>query len=320
MTRIAILDDYQNVALDLTDWKSLGADVEVTAFNDFLQTDEDRVAKALAGYDVVVGMRERTRFPASQLEKLPDLKMMVTTGMRNLAWDMTKAREMGITVCGTAILPYPAFEQTWALIFAVTKEIPKEDRCMKAGGWQESFPVGLREKTLGVIGLGKLGAQSAALGNALGMKVIAWSENLAEDRAAECGATLVSKEALFRESDVVTIHVLLSDRTRGLVGAGELALMKSSAYLVNTSRGPIVDEAALIEALKSNRIKGAGLDVYDVEPLPADHELRRLDNAVLTGHTGYVIRENYELMYPQAVECIKAWMAGSPIRVLNADA
>lgn len=320
MTRIAILDDYQNVALELADWASLGPDVEVKSFNEFIQTDEDRVAEALAGFDVVVGMRERTRFPASQLEKLPDLKMMVTTGMRNLAWDMKKAREMGITVCGTAILPYPAFEQTWALIFAVTKEIPKEDRCMKAGGWQESFPVGLREKTLGVMGLGKLGAQSAALGNALGMKVIAWSENLTEERAAECAATRVTRENLFRQSDILTIHVLLSDRTKGAVGAAEFALMKPSAYLVNTSRGPIVDEAALIDALKSGKIKGAGIDVYDVEPLPADHELRKLDNAVLTGHTGYVIRENYEVMYPEAVECIKAWMAGAPVRVLNADA
>ena len=320
MTRIAILDDYQNVALELADWASLGDDVEVVSFNEFLQTDDDRVAEALAGFDVVVGMRERTRFPASQLEKLPDLKLMVTTGMRNLAWDMEKAREMGITVCGTSILPYPAFEQTWALIFAVTKEIPKEDRCMKSGGWQEAFPVGLREKTLGVMGLGKLGAQSAALGNALGMKVIAWSENLTEERAAECGATRVTKENLFKQSDVLTIHVLLSDRTRGLVGKEELALMKPSAYVVNTSRGPIIDEAALVDALKNNTIKGAGIDVYEVEPLPKDHALRKLDNAVLTGHTGYVIRENYEVMYPDAVECIKSWMDGSPVRVLNGDA
>jgi phosphoglycerate dehydrogenase-like enzyme len=318
MTRIAILDDYQNVAQEVADWASLGPDVEVTSFNEFLQTDEDRVAEALAGYDVVVGMRERTRFPASQLEKLPDLKLMVTTGMRNLAWDMDKARDMGITVCGTSILPYPAFEQAWALIFALAKEIAKEDRCMKSGGWQATFPVGLREKTLGVMGLGKLGAQSAALGNALGMKVIAWSENLTEERAAECGATRVTKENLFKQSDFLTIHVLLSDRTRGLVGADELALMQPTSYLINTSRGPIVDEAALIDALKANTIKGAGIDVYDVEPLPKDHELRKLDNAVLTGHTGYVTKENYELMYPGAVECIKAWMDGAPIRVLNA--
>jgi len=319
MPRIAILDDYQNVALELADWAGLGADVKVTAFNEFLQTDEDRLAKALAGYDVIVGMRERTRFPASQLAKLPGLKLMVTTGMRNLAWDMKKARAMGITVCGTAILPYPAFEQAWALIFALAKEIPLEDRCMKAGGWQQSFPVGLRGKTLGVLGLGKLGAQSAALGKALGMKVIAWSANLTDEKAAECGAVRVSKEELFRQSDFLTVHVLLSERTQGLVGANELALMKPSAYLVNTSRGPIVDEAALIAALKAKKIKGAGLDVFDVEPLPADHPLRKLDNTVLTGHTGYVIRENYELMYPEAVECIKAWMAGAPIRVLNAE-
>ncbi len=318
MTRIAILDDYQNVAQSLADWGSLGPDVEVTSFNEFLQTDEDRVAEALAGYDVIVGMRERTRFPASQLEKLPNLKMMVTTGMRNLAWDMAKARELGITVCGTGILPYPAFEHAWALIFAMTKEIPKEDRCMKSGGWQQSFPVGLRGKTLGVIGLGKLGAQSAALGTALGMKVIAWSENLTEGRAAECGAKRVSKAELFKQSDVITIHVLLSERTEGLVGAEELAQMKPSAYLVNTSRGPIVDEAALIATLQANRIKGAGIDVFDVEPLPVDHALRSLDNIVLTGHTGYVMKENYETMYPDAVECIQAWLDGAPVRVLNA--
>ncbi|MEK9671366.1 MAG: D-2-hydroxyacid dehydrogenase family protein [Rhodospirillaceae bacterium] len=319
MTRVAILDDYQNVALELADWDSLGPDAEVTSFNEFLQTDEDRVANALAGYDVIVGMRERTRFPASQLEKLPDAKLMVTTGMRNLAWDMAKARELGITVCGTAILPYPAFEHAWALIFALAKGIPLEDRTMKSGGWQKSFPVGLRGKTLGVIGLGKLGAQSAALGQALGMRVVAWSQNLTEDRAAECGAMLVTKENLFKQSDFITIHVLLSERTTGIVGAKELGLMKPSAYLVNTSRGPVVDEAALIQALKANHIKGAGIDVYDEEPLPAKHPLRALDNTVLTGHTGYVMQENYELMFREAVECIKGWLGGAPVRVLNGE-
>ncbi len=316
-TRVAILDDYQNIALAAADWSSLPPDVEVTVFNEHIK-GEQAVADALAGFDVVVAMRERTPFPASLIEKLPNLKLLVTTGMRNFAIDMEAARKRGLPVCGTALLPYPAFEHAWALILALMKQIPREDRAMHEGGWQSGLAEGLRDKTLGILGLGKLGSQVAKVGVAFGMKVIAWSHNLSDERAKECGAVKVDKDKLFAESDVVTIHLVLSDRTRGVVGRRELGLMKPSAYLVNTSRGPIVEEAALIDVLQKQTIAGAGIDVYDVEPLPRDHTLRKLDNAVLTGHTAYVIRETYELVYGEALEDIRAWLDGKPIRLLNA--
>ena len=317
VTRVAILDDYQNVALDVAHWDTFPSDVELTVFNQQIK-GEKAVANALAGFDVVVAMRERTPFPASLIEKLPNLKLLVTTGMRNLAIDMEAARKRGLPVCGTALLPYPAFEHAWALILALMKQVPREDRAMHEGGWQSGLAEGLRGKTLGILGLGKLGSQVAKVGVAFGMKVIAWSQNLTDERAKECGAVKVDKDKLFAESDVVTIHLLLSDRTRGLVGRRELGLMKPSAYLVNTSRGPIVEEAALIDVLQKQTIAGAGIDVYDVEPLPRDHPLRKLDNAILTGHTAYVIRETYELVYGEAVENIRAWLDGKPIRLLNA--
>jgi len=317
VTRVAILDDYQNVALDCADWASLAPEAEVTVFNDYL-AGEDAVAAAVRDFEVLVIMRERTPFPASLLEKLPNLKLLVTTGMRNLAVDMDTARQQGVTVCGTALLPYPAFEHAWALIMALVKQIPREDRAMHEGGWQVGFSDGLRGKTLGVLGLGKLGCQAAAIGIAFGMRVIAWSSNLTDGRAAECGAVRVDKDTLFQDSDVLTIHLILSDRTRGLVGARELALMKPTAYVVNTSRGPIIDETALVQALKDRTIAGAGIDVYAVEPLPRDHPLRSLDNAVLTGHTGYVMRDNYALAYGEALENIAAWLKSAPVRVLNA--
>ncbi len=315
--RLAILDDYQHVALDATDWESLAGEVDISVFHDHIK-GEDAVAQALADFDIIVAMRERTPFPASLLQKLPRLKMLVTTGMRNLAIDMEAARKQGVPVCGTALLPYPAFEHTWALILALLKKIPEENQNMHAGGWQSGIIEGVRGKTLGVIGLGKLGSQVAKIGVGFGMNVIAWSQNLTEERARECGATRVEKDELLAQSDVVTIHVLLSDRTRGLIGKREFALMKPTAYLVNTSRGPIVEEAALLEALQGHKIAGAGIDVYDVEPLPPDHPLRKCDNAVLTGHTAYVIRETYELAYGEALEDVKAWLKGEPIRVLNA--
>jgi phosphoglycerate dehydrogenase-like enzyme len=318
VTRVAILDDYPNVALDCADWRILSDEVEITVFNDFID-GEDAVAEALAGFQVAVAMRERTRFPASLIARLPDLKLLVTTGMRNLAIDMDAASDAGVTVCGTALMPYPAFEHAWALIMGLTKKISREDQAMHAGGWQVDFCEGLRGKTLGVLGLGKLGSQAAAIGLAFGMRVIAWSQNLTDARAANCGVVRVDKDSLFRESDIITIHLLLGDRTRGLVGAPELALMKPTAYLVNTSRGPIVDEGALVQALTDRAIAGAGIDVYDVEPLPVDHPLRGLDNALLTGHTGYVVRENFELAYGESVEDIAAWLSGKPVRVLNGE-
>jgi len=318
-TRIAILDDYQNAALGAADWGSLGSDVEIEVFNEYIE-GEDAVAEALKGFDVVVGMRERTPFPKSLIDRLPDLKLLVTTGMRNLSFDMDAARERGVVVSGTSMLGTPAAEHALALIFALFKKIPQEYITMREGGWQGSLSEGMNGKTLGILGLGKLGAQVAKVALALGMEVIAWSRNLTEERCAEIGVTLVGKDALFAESDVISVHLVLSDRTRGLIGRAEFSLMKPSAYLVNTSRGPIVDEAALIEALANDTIAGAGIDVYDTEPLPKDHPLRGMDNAVLTGHTGYVVKELYALAYGEAVEDIEAWMNGDPVRVLNAEA
>lgn len=318
--KLAILDDYQNAALASADWSSLGPEIDISVFYSHLGHDEDAVAEALAPFEILVAMRERTPFPRSLIERLPRLKLLVTTGMRNLAIDMAAARERGIPVCGTGMLPYPAAEHAMALILDLFKKISRETRAMHEGGWQDQISEGLNGKTLGLIGLGKLGERVARFGQALEMTVVAWSQNLTEARCREVGVRLVDKETLLREADVLSIHVVLSDRTRGLIGPGDLALMKQTAYLVNTSRGPIVDEAALIDALRSGSIAGAGLDVYDVEPLPSDHPLRALDNAVLTGHTGYVIREFYELVYGEALEAVAGWRAGAPVRVLNAEA
>ena len=318
--KLAILDDYQKAALASADWSSLGPEIDISVFDSHLGHDEDAVAEALAPFEILVVMRERTPFPRSLIERLPRLKLLVTTGMRNLAIDMAAARERGIPVCGTGMLPYPAAEHAMALILDLFKKISRETRAMHEGGWQDQISEGLNGKTLGILGLGKLGERVARFGPALEMTVVAWSRNLTETRCREVGVRLVDKETLLREADVLSIHLVLSDRTRGLIGPGELALMKPTAYLVNTSRGPIVDEAALIDALRSGTIAGAGLDVYDVEPLPGDHPLRALDNAVLTGHTGYVIRELYELVYGEALEAVAAWRAGAPVRVLNAEA
>lgn len=316
MTRVAILDDYPRLALKSADWSALSSDASVQVFHHHLG-DEDALAEALADFDVLVVMRERTPLPRSLLERLPALRLIVTSGMRNLSIDMHAARARGVDVCGTAMLPYAAFEHAWGLILGLAKNLSREDRLMHEGGWQAGPTVGLNGRTLGVIGLGKLGSQAARVGRAFEMNVVAWSQNLTEERAAECGATLVDRETLLRKSDFVTVHLVLSDRTRGLIGADELAMMKPGAYLVNTSRGPIVDEAALVQALSERRIAGAGLDVFDIEPLPESHPLRSLDNVLLTGHTGYSIEEAFELIYGQCVECVSEWMAGKPVRVLN---
>ncbi|MDX1528279.1 MAG: D-2-hydroxyacid dehydrogenase family protein [Gammaproteobacteria bacterium] len=316
MTRIAILDDYHNIALESADWGSLPKGCDLTVFGEHLGPEQS-IAEALKDFEVVVAMRERTPFPATLIRSLPKLKLLVTTGMRNLAIDMKAARDQGIPVCGTAMLPHAAFEHTWALILAITKHIPREDRLMREGGWQAAVGTGLKGKTLGVLGLGKLGSKVARVGLAFEMKVVAWSQNLTEERAKECGATLVDKETLFEKSDIITIHLILSDRTRGIVGKDELARMKPTAYLVNTSRGPIVDEDALTEALQAKMIAGAAIDVYDIEPLPVHHPLRALENTVLTGHTGYLLRETFQVAYGEAVEDIKAWLEGKPVRVLN---
>ena len=314
--KLAILDDYQRVAQTVADWSSLGERVDITVFDTHLG-DEDNVAAALAPFEIVVAMRERTPFPAALLQRLDKLQLLVTTGMRNLAIDMQAARDAAIDVCGTAMLGYAAAEHAWALILALVKQIPIADQAMRTGGWQAGFSGGLNGKTLGVLGLGKLGARAARVGLAFDMEVIAWSQNLTVERAAEIGVRRVEKDEFFTSADVVTVHMVLSERTRGLIGAHELGQMKPTAFLVNTSRGPLVDEEALVAALRERRIAGAGIDVYDIEPLPRNHPLRALDNTVLTGHTGYVMRENYALAYGEAIEAVAAWLDGKPVRLLN---
>lgn len=315
--RLAILDDYQNVALDLADWGRLKGKVEITTFTEPFSGSEATIA-ALQPFDAVLLMRERTPFPAAVIEQLPKLELIVTTGLRNLAIDVGAAVKRGITVSGTQTSPEPVVELAWAMILGIAHNIAAEDRSMRAGGWQIGLGQTLAGKVLGIVGLGKLGRRVGEIGRAFGMEIIAWSQNLTPEKAAEAGARHVSKEELFRSADVVTLHLVLSARTRGLVGAAELALMKPSAYLINTSRGPLVDETALIDALRNHRIAGAALDVYDVEPLPVDHPLRKLDNTLLGPHIGYVTAENYAGMYAQAVEDIEAYLAGKPLRLLTA--
>jgi len=316
MTRVAILDDYQRVALRMTDWGSLPAGAGVTVFDDHL-ADLDAVAARLRDFEVVVAMRERTPFPRALLERLPRLKLLVTTGMRNASIDVQAAADRGVVVSGTAGLPYPTAELTWALILALARRVPTEDRATREGRWQVSVGVGLNGKTLGVLGLGTLGSRVARVGKAFEMTVLAWSQNLTAERAAEVGATLVGKDELLARADVVTIHLVLGARTRGLLGARELALMKPSAYLVNTSRGPIVEEAALVAALRQGTLAGAGLDVFDLEPLPLDHPFRHLPNIVITPHLGYVTEEGYRIFYSHALEDVQAYLRGDPVRVLR---
>lgn len=321
--RVAVLDDYQAVARDYADWDALPADVEM--FHEHI-ADRAELVRRLEPYEVIAAMRERTPFPREVIEALPNLKMLVTTGMRNAAIDLTAASEHGVVVTGTGSSSeadrswQPTAELTWGLIFAITREIPQEDRRVREGGWQQSVGVELGGRTLGVLGLGRLGAQVATVGRAFGMEVIAWSENLTDERARAVGVERVGFEDLFGRSDVLSIHTVLSKRTRGLVGAEAIGLMKPTAYLINTSRGPIVDEAALRTALHEERIAGAGVDVFEREPLPADHPWRSVPRAVLTPHIGYVTRGTYETFYAETVENIRAYLAGEPIRVLNPDA
>ena len=316
MARVALLDDYQGVALGMADWKNLPAGTEVTVFKDHL-ADEGAVAKRLADFDIVMALRERTPFPRSLLERLPKLKLLITAGMRNASIDMKAAADRGVVICGTAGLPYPTAELAWGLILSLMRHIPAEDRATREGKWQTSLGLGLNGKTFGALGLGTLGSRAARVGKAFEMEVLAWSQNLTAERAKEVGATLVTRDELLARSDIVSIHLVLGDRTRGLIGARELGLMKRSAYLVNTSRGPIVDEVALIRALGDGTIAGAGLDVFDEEPLPLDHPFRRLPNIAITPHLGYVTAETYRIFYSHALEDIKAYLDGSPVRVIK---
>jgi phosphoglycerate dehydrogenase-like enzyme len=316
--RIAVLDDYQSVAASFCDWAAVPDPVQVVEFHDHV-ADEDALVARLEPFDVVVAMRERTDFRRSVLSRLPNLRLLVTTGARNKSIDVAAAAELGITVCGTGAHYSNTVELTWALILAAARHVPQEDAAIRAGGWQHTIGTDLAGATLGVVGLGRLGSHVARIGQAFEMNVIAWSQNLTDERAVEVGVRRVERDELFATADVVTIHLLLSKRTRGLIGRDDLALMKHTAVLVNTSRGPIVDEAALIEVLRDGRLGGAGLDVFDQEPLPADHPLRDLRRAVLTPHIGYVTRGTYELFFRDAVEDVAAFLAGAPVRVITPD-
>lgn len=316
--KIAILDDYQGIAPQIVDWSQLPKDMELQVFLDHV-ADEDTLVERLQGFEVVMAMRERTPFPRSVLSRLPDLQLLITTGGRNASFDLQAATELGIVACGTRGAGEGPTELTWGLIIGMLRQIPHEDQQSRNGKWGTTVGVGLKGKTLGLVGLGHIGSLVARVGDAFDMNIIAWSQNLTAERAAECRATLVDKDTLFRDSDVVSIHLQLSDRTRGLVGAHELGLMKSTAYLVNISRGPIVDEAALIQALRRRSIAGAGLDTFDVEPLPEDHPFLKLSNTVITPHLGYVTQESYEMFYNGVIEDIQAFVGGEPIRVINPE-
>jgi phosphoglycerate dehydrogenase-like enzyme len=313
---VAVLDDYQGVALEYGPWDELGSDLEIAIFRDHV-AEIDELAERLAPFDVVVAMRERTTFPRALLERLPRLRLLVSTGMGTPHIDTDATRELGITVSGTGGRAEPAAELTWALILALARHVPVEDAAVRRGDWQQTIGTDLAGATLGVIGLGRLGRQVASVGQAFGMSVIAWSQNLDPDEAHALGVEPVDKQFLLRTADIVTIHLRLSDRTRGLITADDLALLKQTALFVNTSRGPIVDERALIEVLRDGRIGGAGLDVFDVEPLPADHPLRSMPRTVLTPHIGYVTGETYRVFYADAVEAVAAFRAGDPIRLLT---
>jgi phosphoglycerate dehydrogenase-like enzyme len=317
MKRLAVLDDYQNVALSMADWASLKPEVAIDVLNAPLRGIDAAAAK-LKDYEILIAMRERTPFPRVLLERLPKLKLLVTTGTRNASIDVKAAVDRGVLVCGTGMLPHPTAELTLGLILSLARHIPYEHQGMREGAWQRALGMSLNGRKLGVVGLGKLGSEVARLCQALHMEVIAWSPNLTVERAAKAGVERVEKEALFANADVVTVHMVLSERSRGIVDAASIAAMKKSAYLVNTSRGPLVDTKALIQALTERRIAGAAIDVYDEEPLPAEHPLRKLDNVVLTPHLGYVTQDNYRVAYGEALEDVKGWLAGKPVRVLQA--
>lgn len=314
--QIAVIDDWQDVARDVVDWSVLDSLGEVTFEHDY-PTDNATLAKRLAKYQVICVMRERTRFDEDLLERLPNLKLLVTGGMRNAALDMQAAAKLGIKVCGTDSYKHAAPELTWALIMAATRNLVNEANSLRAGQWQQGLGGDLHGRTLGILGLGSIGQKVAQFGQVFGMRVIAWSENLTAERAEQAGVSYVSKQQLFEQADVLSVHLVLSERSRGLVDAQALNWMKPTALLVNTARGPIVDEAALIKALQKQQIAGAALDVFEQEPLPALHPFRTLDNVLATPHVGYVSRQNYEQFFSQMIEDIQAWAAGEPIRLMN---
>ena len=314
--QIAVIDDWQNVASGVVDWSVLDAVGQVHFLHDY-PADTVTMVDRLKGFEVICVMRERSTFDKALLQGLPKLKLLVTGGMRNAAIDIPAAKALGIQVCGTDSYKHAAPELTWALIMASTRNLLGEANSLRAGGWQVGLGGDLHGKTLAILGLGSIGQKVAQFAKVFGMRVIAWSENLTPQRAAESGVTWVSKRELFEQADILTIHLVLSDRSRGLVDAQALGWMKPTARLVNTARGPIVDEQALVQALSSGRLAGAALDVYAEEPLPADHPLRRLPNVLATPHIGYVSEQNYRQFYQQMIEDIQAWANGVPVRVLG---
>lgn len=316
--KCVILDDYQNIALQMADWSLLSKEVEITSINEHIDNDDELVA-AIKDYDIIIIMRERTPFPASLLNRLPNLKLLITSGMRNASIDMKTATKLGITVCGTASSSQPPTELTWALILGLSRNIALENQALISNGpWQSTVGTDLYGKKLGLIGLGKIGGRMAQIGKAFGMEVIAWSQNLTQERTDEISVKKAnSLEELLEISDFVSIHLVLSDRTRDLIGEKELQMMKKDAYLINTSRAAIVNQVDLVTALKNNWIAGAGLDVYEQEPLPENHMFRQLPNVMALPHLGYVTRANYETYFSQAVEDIQAFLKAVPTRVLN---
>ncbi len=316
MRRVAVLDDYLHIGSTITDWTILPNDIDVTFFTDHVSSTRSLVER-LRDFDVIMAMRERTLFPRKIIEQLPKLRLLTTTGMRNAAIDLEAAKDCNVVVCGTDGLLYPTAELTWGLILALARHIPREDTQTRLGKWQVTLGSGLNGMTLGLLGLGRLGAQVARIGQAFQMKVLAWSPNLTAMRASACETEIVTKAALFSKSDVLSIHLVLGNRSRGLVGAQELKTMKPTAYLINTSRGPIIDEAALIQALDNGWIAGAGLDVFDEEPLPLSHPLRNKPNTVITPHMGYVTRETLQIFFDQTIENILAFFDNAPIRTLQ---
>ncbi len=314
--QIAVIDDWQDVASGVVDWSVLESIGEVGFIHDY-PADSAAMAERLGAFEVICVMRECTRFDEDLLRRLPKLKLLVTGGMRNAALDLKAAAALGIQVSGTDSYKHAAPELTWALIMAATRNLVVEANALRAGQWQQGLGGDLYGKTLAILGLGSIGKRVAQFGQVFGMRVIAWSENLTAERAAEVGVTYVSKQELFEQADVLSVHLVLSDRSRGIVDAQALDWMKPTALLVNTARGPIVDEAALIKALQKKRLAGAALDVFEHEPLPELHPFRTLDNVLATPHVGYVSRQNYEQFFSQMIEDIQAWAAGAPVRLLT---
>ena len=316
MVRVAVLDDYQNVALSYADWSPVAKDAEVKVFTTPFASEAEAI-KALQGFTVVAGMRERTPFPRRVIEALPELKLLITTGAKNKYLAVKAAAERGVTVCGTGTVGNPTTGIVFGLMLELTRKIGFENARMKAGEpWQVTIGQDLEGLTLGIVGLGKLGQRVAGVAKAFGMKVIAWSQNLTPEKAKEAGVEFASREELFAKADFVTIHYQLGERSRGLITGADIARMKPSAYLINTARAPIVDQAALLRALQDRKIAGAGLDVFETEPLPTDHPYRKLANVVITPHLGYVSEQNYRKYYPDIVEDIRAFLDGKPVRVI----